>query len=163
MSTTPLVPSARHIVVIDIENIAGGSSPSAFEIEQCKEELRQVLPDFDRTQIIVASSHHAGSEVMFAFPSALRRLNSGPDGADLALLEELEDLRVMCRYRSVTVCSGDGIFADAVAALAHIGVEVTVIAREGSLSARLELAAQRVVVLPGPIPAEPAMAVGRAG
>ncbi len=159
---SPLVHNARHLVLIDIENIAGGASPSSFELEQCKEELRQVLPDFDRTQTIVASSHHAGPEVLFAFPAALRRLNSGPDGADLALLAELRDLRVMSRYRNVTVCTGDGIFADAVAALARIGIEVTVVAREGSLSARLELAAQRVVVLSGPMPVEPAIAVERA-
>ena len=84
---------------------------------------------------------------MLCKKSSVRRWRSGVDGADLALLEEMSDLRVMQRYGRVTVCSGDGIFADSLAALAEAGVETTVVSRAEALSARLELSAHVVVAL----------------
>jgi uncharacterized LabA/DUF88 family protein len=59
----------------------------------------------------------------------------------------MSDLRVMQRYGRVTVCSGDGIFAESLAALSEAGVETTVVSRPSSLSARLKLSAQHVVPL----------------
>jgi hypothetical protein len=48
----------------------------------------------------------------------------------------------------VTICSGDGIFADAAARLAGTGVHVTVISSAGLLARRLNLAARSVILLP---------------
>lgn len=51
------------------------------------------------------------------------------------------------RFTHVTICSGDGIFADAASWLGSHGVHVTVVVGKGSLSARLALAAHDVVYL----------------
>lgn len=92
-------------------------------------------------------SHRAARTVAFAFGGALRRWRSGPDGADLALLEEMRDLRIMRRFDRVTLFSGDGIFANALAALAGAGIETTVVSWDSLLSPRLRLAARHVVTL----------------
>jgi hypothetical protein len=135
----------RHLVLLDIENVVGGASPTALDVSQAHLELRQVIPDIDAVQLIVASSHRAAAAVAFEFPGALRLWRSGPDGADLALIDQMRDLRVMCRFGRVTLCSGDGIFADRLAALAAAGIWTTVVSPPDRLSRRLRLAAQQVV------------------
>ena len=110
--------------------------------------LRDVVPDFDEAQRIVACSHHAASTVAFAFPTARHLWRSGQNGADLALLGVLENERVDERFERVTICSGDGIFAASAATLAGADVEVTAVSLEGHLAARLQFAARHMVFLP---------------
>ena len=137
----------RHLVLIDIENMAGTASPTALDLDRVKAALRQAIPDLDEAQCVVACSHRAAPVVSFGFPSALRRWRSGTDGADCALMCEMSDLRVMARYGKVTVCSGDGIFTEAVVAIAELGVETTVVSLRGHLSNRLKFAARHVVLV----------------
>lgn len=133
--------------MIDIENLAGTPSPTSDDVEAAKAALRAVVPDLDQAQRIVACSHHAAPTVFFAFPTARHLWRSGRDGADLALLDVLENELVHERYDQVIICSGDGLFAGMAASLAAAEVDVTAIAVEGHLSARLELAACQVVRL----------------
>jgi hypothetical protein len=124
--------------------MAGTNVKCGSGIEKEGTNRRLVLGD---TQCVVAWGHRAAGTVAFAIPRALRRWRSGVDGADLALLKEMSDLRVMLRHGRVTACSGDGIFAESLAALAQAGVVTTMVSRASSLSARLKLSAQRVVAL----------------
>jgi hypothetical protein len=137
----------RHLVLIDVENLAGTPSPTPVELAWVEQQLHEAIADLEAAQHVVACSHRAARTVAFAFPRALRRWRSGVDGADLALLEEMSDMRVMQRYGRVTLCSGDGIFAEGLAALAELGVETTVVSRANSLSRRLKLSAHHVVAL----------------
>ena len=137
--------TTRHIVLVDIENLAGAPCPTIRQVEEAKKALQGVIVDFDQVPCVVACNHRAAPAVSFAFPKALRRWRSGKDGADLALVYEMDDLRVMSRYQRVTLCSGDGIFAEPVATLAEAGIDTTVVSIEGHLSKRLELAAKTVV------------------
>jgi len=137
----------RHLVLIDIENLAATPSPSPEDVKAVVNALRGVLPGFDTAQRIVACSHHAAPNVAFAFPPARRLWKSGPDGADLALLSVLENERVDDRFGHVTICSGDGIFAVSAAKLGGAGVDVTVVSLRGHLAARLQLAARYVLLL----------------
>lgn len=137
----------RHLVLVDIENLAGTPSPTGKEVATVVNALRDVLPSFDRSQRIVACSHHAAATVAFNFPLARRLWRSGPDGADLALLSVLDNERVDDRFGHVTICSGDGIFAASAARLGGAGVEVTVVSLRGHLAARLQLAARSVLYL----------------
>ena len=148
MNYVPAYKTTREIVVIDIENLAGTGDVTAHDVAEIKIELEGAVAGFGELQSIVACNHRAAPAVLFAFPTALRRVRSGRDGADLMLLEELGDSRVMSRFDKVTLCSGDGIFTDVVAELGRLGAEVTVIAREGKIAARLRLAAKHVVLLP---------------
>jgi hypothetical protein len=138
----------RHLILVDIENLTGSPSPTTAEVESAIAELRSAIPSYDDDQRIVACSHHAAATVAFAFLGARHLWRSGRDGADTALLEVLEHERVADRYDRLTICSGDGIFTDTVAWLACRGVDVTVVSRAGHLSARLQLAARWVSLLP---------------
>ena len=146
---TPLPdPSSRHLVLIDVENMAAKSSPTARDAREVRAHLRLAIPDFDTAQRIVACSHHAARKVAFAFPRARHLWQSGQDGADLALRDVLENEHVDRRFGRVTLCSGDGIFAASIAALGGADVDTTVVAWRGRLARALELAARHVVWLP---------------
>jgi hypothetical protein len=135
---------SRQLVMIDIENLAATPSPTIPEVQAVKTALRGIVPGFDHVQRIVACSHHAAPAVAFEFPGARHLWRSGRDGADLALMDVLENEGVDERYGSVVICSGDGIFAEAAAWLAWRGLDVTVVSLKGHLSARPQLAARRV-------------------
>jgi hypothetical protein len=135
------------MVLIDIENLAGTPTPTALQVELVMAALAELVPGFDDAHREVAYSHRAARTVAFACPRARHHWRSGPDGADLALLEVLETEQVEERFEHVTICSGDGIFAEAAARLAQQGVDTTVVALKGHLSARLKLAARHVAYL----------------
>jgi hypothetical protein len=137
----------RHLILVDIENLVASPNPTVRAVEAAATALRGALPDFDTTQLIVSCSHHAAPTVAFSFPRARHLWRSGPDGADLALLDVLNREQVDQRFEFVTICSGDGIFAASACCLAAAGVDVTVVSVKAHLSARLELAARRVLAL----------------
>ena len=139
--------TTRQLVLIDVENLAGQPCPTHLDVTSVESMVAELIPDLDKALRVVACSHRAAKTVAFAFPEALRRWRSGADGADLALLDEMSDLRIMRRFDQVTLFSGDGIFADSVAALAAAGIETTVVSWGSQISARLKMAAQHVVTL----------------
>jgi hypothetical protein len=143
--------AGRHLILIDIENLAATPDPTSEEVEAAMAALRQAVPGFDDDQKIVACSHHAARTVAFASPAARHLWRSGPDGADLALLDVLENERVHERFERVTICSGDGIFTEVAAWLAQEGLEVTAVSLPGHLAARFRLAARHMTLL-SPIP-----------
>lgn len=150
---------SRHLVMIDIENLAGSPSPSVQDVRAVKAALGDLVPNFEQVQRIVACSHHAATTVAFEFPGARHLWRSGQDGADLALKNVLENEHVDERFSQVTICSGDGIFTEAAAWLAGRGVDVTIISLRGHLATRLQLAARHVRYL---IPAMAEMPAGSA-
>lgn len=149
-NTNRLALQDRHLILIDIENLTATPSPTQTELETAIAELRFAVPDYDDVQRVVACSHHAAATVAFAFPKARHIWRSGRDGADMALLDVLESEGVAERYERVTICSGDGIFADMAALLAGKGVVVTVVSVAGHLSTRLRLAARQIALLQAP-------------
>jgi uncharacterized LabA/DUF88 family protein len=140
----------RHLVLVDVENMACSASPSALEVHDVEQRLRRVITDLEGCQCIVACSHRSAGAVSFGFRPGLRRWKSGSDGADLALVNEMADLRVMQRFERVTVCSGDGIFTESVAALNALGIDTTVVSVRGGLSRRLGAVAKHVVLVEPP-------------
>lgn len=131
----------RHLILVDVENLARNGCPAPLDLAHVQCELHKAIPDFDDALCVVACNHKAAATVAFEFPGARRLWHSGPNGADLALLDEIADLRVMGRFARVTICSGDGIFAGALAALAGVGIETTVVSMPEALSGALRMAA----------------------
>lgn len=140
----------RHAVFIDVENLSGAPCPSHLDLAFIESKVWELIPEGDDSQYVVACSHRAARTVAFAFPGALRRWQSGPNGADLALIEEMSDLRIMSRFDRVTLFSGDGIFANSIARLAAAGIETTVVSWNSQLSRSLRMSAQHVVALLDP-------------
>ena len=137
----------RGLHLIDIENLTGGGKPSFEQIRvvQGMYSGHVTLGAWD--QVVVASSHLTLLSAALGWPHARYRIRSGPDGADLELLDVLLYEKVAARFTRVVIGSGDGTFARAAAGLAAAGVQVTVVSRRDSLSGRLAFAASEVIDL----------------
>lgn len=138
---------ARTLHLVDIENLAGDSLPSLGQVCEVQGLYRERLTFGSLDQVEIASSHLTLVNAALGWPHAHYRVRSGPDGADLALLDVLQNENVPGRFTHVAIGSGDGVFAEEAARLAAAGVWVTVISRRRSLSRRLALAARDVVYI----------------
>lgn len=137
----------RHHVLVDIENAACTASPQVNWVGYIQQTLRGLLGLTGEELVVVGCSHHAAATVAFGWEGGRQLWRSGMNGADLALLEVIEQEPVTRVCDQVTVVSGDGIFADAVARLGALGVETTVVAVRGHLATRSRLAAHNVIEL----------------
>jgi hypothetical protein len=136
----------RRLVVVDLENIAGGPC----QTEDCAAWVRRRLADAGALRpgdhVTVAVDEGALPSVVWVWQGSVCRWGHGRDGADLALVEELGQ-RVHERFDEVVLASGDGLFAETVAALVARGVRVTVAAHGTSLSRRLATVASDLLLL----------------
>lgn len=137
----------RRIVVVDIENVVRGAVQSELHAAYARQAIEEAIGPTDRDQVVIGTSHVGLVSAGMAWHGARLVVRSGPDGADLALLEVLIGEQIAARFDEVILVSGDGIFADVVSSLGGDGVNVTVAATPGSCSKRLRLAAQGVVRL----------------
>ena len=137
----------RRLHLVDIENLVGDSLPSLRQVREARGLYADSLAFGSMDQVEVASSHLTLLNAALGWPHAHYRIRSGPDGADLALLEVLRHEDVAKRFTHVAIGSGDHLFAEQAARLAAQGVWVTVVSRRRSLSARLALAAREVIFL----------------
>jgi hypothetical protein len=138
---------ARRLHLVDIENLVGDSLPSLSQVREALGLYTDCLAIGAMDQVEVASSHLTLLNAALGWPHAHYRVRSGPDGADLALLEVLQHENVAKRFTHVAVGSGDHLFAEDVARLGAEGVWVTVVSWRSSLSRRLALAAREVIFL----------------
>lgn len=147
----------RTLFVVDIENMVGTSAlltPAQVGRAQARIHAAVRFETGDHT--VIASNKVNAAAVCFTWSGPTsRRIRSGQDGADQALLEELRDpIWVAARYDHVVIASGDHAFANAVTAIKIAGCPVTVIAPDVGLSKRMRLAAgPDLVYLGSPIPA----------
>jgi len=137
----------RALHVVDIENLAGTAIPSLVQVNEVQDWYMTRLGFGSDDQAVLAASHLGLLNAAIGWPHARYRVRSGPDGADLELLDVLEHEDVAARFSHVVIGSGDGVFGRAAASLAARGVRVTVVSRPGSLAAALARVAQDVVYL----------------
>jgi hypothetical protein len=147
---------ARGLHVVDIENLAGAAIPSLGLVREVQGLYADRLTLGASDQVVIASSHLTLLNAALGWPHARYRVRSGPDGADLELLDVLLHENIASRFTQVTIGSGDGAFAQAAAGLAAAGVRVTVVSRRASLSKHLALAAHSVIFIDAAQPAAPA-------
>lgn len=137
----------RRLHAVDIENLAGAALPSLARVREVQGLYAERLAFGVLDQVVIASSHLTLLNAADGWPHARYRDRSGPDGADLELLDVLLRENVATRFTRVVIGSGDGAFARAAASLAAAGVWVTVASRRRCLSQRLALAAHEVIYL----------------
>jgi hypothetical protein len=137
----------RRLHLVDIENLAGAALPSLSQVHETLGLYTDCLAFGAMDQVEVASSHLTLMNAALGWPRAHYRIRSGPDGADLALLDVLQHENVARRFTHVAIGSGDHLFAEEAARLAAQGVWVTVVSRRRGLSRQLALAAREVIVL----------------
>jgi hypothetical protein len=141
---------ARRLHLVDIENLAGSPRPTLGQVCRVRGRYEECLGFGGMDQVEIGSSHLTLVNAALGWPRAHYRTRSGPDGADLALLDVLRYEDVARRFTNVAIGSGDHIFAEAAARLAAQGVKVTVVSLSSNLSARLRLAACEVILLDAP-------------
>jgi hypothetical protein len=137
----------RRLHLIDIENLADDALPSLSQVRATLGLYTHCLAVGAMDQVEVASSHLTLLNAALGWPHAHYRVRSGPDGADLALLDVLRHENVAGRFTHVAIGSGDHVFAEEAAHLAAQGVWVTVVSRQRGLSPQLALAACEVIYL----------------
>ena len=141
-------PSGRTQHLIDLENLAGGPFPSrSCALARLDEYL--AASDWQPGDLaVVATNRWLHRQIAFDLPSHLRALPViGKDGADLALLGWTSAAAVARRFDRLVVGSGDHAFVELVAGTTTLGLPAWVVGVTGSISARLEAAATRTVVL----------------
>ncbi|HET6561557.1 MAG TPA: NYN domain-containing protein [Marmoricola sp.] len=136
----------RRLVLVDIENVVGGPCNTPDRTRWAHRRLRDAVGLGSTDHIVVGVDASGLESVCWDWPRVRYVAGYGEDGADRALLDVLAE-DVADRYEHVVLASGDGIFAEMVAALTAAGVRVTVVAHEVALSASLRLAASDVVLL----------------
>ena len=118
---------------------------------------REAAPVTVGDHVIIGTNPQLGVLAHSCWPSARLVVRGGPDGADTALLEEVENGRwVAARYDRIVVGSGDGVFAVVAKTFRRHGLAVGVVSREQSLSYALGRAATFVRILPDPAPTKEA-------
>lgn len=141
-------PSGRTQHLIDLENLAGGPFPNTgVALARLDEYLE--ASDWQPGDLgVVATNRWLHRRIAFDLPRHLRALPViGKDGADLALLGWTSPADVAKRFDRLVVGSGDHAFVELVAGAAALGVPAWVVGVTGTISARLEAAATRTVVL----------------
>jgi hypothetical protein len=140
----------RALHVVDIENLAGTAIPSPGEVSEVQDRYVARLGFGADDLVVMAASHLGLLNVALGWPHARYRVRSGPDGADLELLDVLLYEDVAARFTHIVIGSGDGVFGQVAASLSARGVWVTVVSRRDSLSPWLARAATDVVYLDTP-------------
>lgn len=137
------IPPGRRLVAVDIENMVGGAVLEPSMTIWARTQAEALSHSRAADHVVVGTSHHGMPHIGWDWAGARFVVHSGPDGADLALLEVLSE-NIADRFTEVVLCSGDGIFAQAVADLGGAGVKVVVVAHPDGLSKRLAMAASEV-------------------
>lgn len=137
----------RRLVVVDMENVVGGAIMTVEQAVGAHLCIEAAAGLHGGEHVVIGTSHVGllSAGLGWVGPRLLAR--SGENGADLALLAVLTEEHVEERFDEVVLVSGDGIFTDAVTALGAAGVRVTVVARRGSCSRRLRMAAGRTILV----------------
>jgi hypothetical protein len=137
MSTKTIRRRAGTLHLVDAENLVGDPFAEPEETHAAIRAFEQVAGLCDDDLVFIAANHHLLKPVVFDIPFTARvRHAKGRDGADRALLDDAPAEWVCRRFRRLVIGSGDHIFADLAEHAIDAGLEVTVIGRRGSISAR---------------------------
>jgi hypothetical protein len=141
----------RTLHLIDIENLAGTGHVDALTARRIARDYRAFAQSAGSDLLVVACSHHSGFPVAAAFPDASVRWRSGPDGADIALIEAAIELP-LARFDRLVLGSGDGIFLALVRRAKAAGIPVHVVARRCGAARTLVQAADYFIEFADPAP-----------
>lgn len=139
---------------LDIENLCGTADLYPDLVTSTFLDYLHVTQAASTDLFTVTASHHNYETVAFSL-RALRSLHlppprSGPDGADLALIDEIAATPLRAGIDRICIGSGDHIFAFPLTRLGRLGVHTTVVSRWDSCSRHVTRAADRVLYLSHP-------------
>ena len=123
-------PAGRTLHVIDIENLAGGSAAGPCAVREAVAAYRRTVDVRPGDHVVIGSGRTMAFDAKAAWPAACLRVGRGVDGADVALLQELDSDYVRSHYDRVVIGSGDHAFVPLVTTLRSQRVAVLVVGRD---------------------------------
>jgi hypothetical protein len=138
--------SCRTLHLVDLENLAGMATLTEAAARSTAANYLRAAGHKAGDLLVVAVSHRNGFVAGVAFPGATIRWRSGRNGADLALLDSLQEFDLQ-RFDRVTVGSGDGVFSMVRTSGLRGPAGFDVVARSGSVSRALCNVARSVALL----------------
>lgn len=134
---------------MDVENLMGGPSSGLDQMVEALANYRGAAPFSEGDHVVMATNPAIALDAKVAWPQARLVARGGPDGADVALLEEVSDVQfVSTRYDTVMLGSGDGVFEAVVETYRPLGLSVGVVSQRSRLSYVLASAASFVRIIP---------------
>ncbi len=150
LALAPHVPVGRTLHLLDPENLMGGPHQSCDALRYAAQSYKNIIPVRSGDHVIVGTSPGLALEAGLKWPGSRLVIGSGPDGADHALLDAVEDTEwVAERFDRVIIGSGDGIFQPLAHAFRSRGVAVGVVGREGTVARGLAEAADLLCFITG--------------
>ena len=147
-TNTPMTAATegRVAVLVDIQNVTrdGMPSPAAAKFSQV---LLSSVVEVDDAHWMIATGPGSYADVAFAWGAKGRVwCRAGEHGAEEELIERARHEKLVDRFDTIVVCSGDHRFTDLVVEAGREGKRVIVVGWRGSVARRLELAAGRNTV-----------------
>lgn len=130
--------TGRTLHLVDVDNLLGDprlATPAS--IRRTMKRYREVAAFRSGDVVVLATNHALALDVGLAWPAARLLARSGPDGADRALLAEVDELFASdgtCRFDRVVTGGGDHIYESAVRRLGEANVDTIVVSRPESLA-----------------------------
>lgn len=137
----PGFPPGRTLHLADIENLMGGPLTGLDRLSAVRAQHERLTPPSHGDHVISACNPRLLVDVSLRWLRSRWLTHHGKDGADQALLEALDADDLAARYSRVVIGSGDHAFTDLAEQLRQRGVEVSVVARPGTLHRALGRAA----------------------
>ncbi len=142
---------SRKLVLVDLENILFGAHQTASDLEVSDRSAAiRTLAEARRPtdQLIVGCNPHLAFAARAACPHARLVTRIGADGADSALIDQLDTRHAADRFTELCIVSGDHAFADVALEARRAGLSVRVIAPRFGLSLALRHHADLALMLP---------------
>ncbi|MGI9608346.1 MAG: NYN domain-containing protein [Acidimicrobiales bacterium] len=149
---------SRKLVLVDIENLLFGAHARTAEgvLREQSDLILQIAQARRPTdQLVVGCNPRLAFSARAAFPTAQLVTRIGADGADMALIEQVDSTHAAERFTELCIVSGDNAFADVAHEVRQAGMLVRVVAPRFGLSAALRLQSDIAVYLPNAISQHP--------
>lgn len=146
------VSHSRTAIYVNIEEAVGGSTADATLVRVAWELLtRHAVRIRPGDHIVVGSGPELAAVAWFALPATgVRRIvGQGVDGADRALIGDIDLDMLARRFNRLVIVSGDGAFAELATSARSRGLAVTLVAFRSAASEALVRACPTKVWLPG--------------
>lgn len=133
---------ARALHLIDLENLTGDPGAGPDLIARTWATYCRAVPITPTDHVVVASCSLFAKNAWWVLPRTgiQRRVRDGADGADLALLDELDVAATARRFERLVIGSGDGVFAAAALEAREAGLHVHQVVGAGAPARRLSAA-----------------------
>lgn len=140
----------RTLHILDIENLLQSSEISEIEVRNVKIEYFLTVKPGENDLFVIGVSHFNQSAAGFGWGSgkATFRVQSGENGADLALIDELNSTLIKENFDGVVIVSGDGVFADIAKSIKETGVKPSFVSRIDSTSRAIRESGFPLILLP---------------